>query len=96
MTTQDNFNYSELFTDYVAPLGRKFTVENQLENNISRTTIQKLKHNMYSNIEVSICGWRGEANSHDVWFFDGFKMSMKFGGLSLEQAVVEANILINN
>ena len=96
MTAQDNFNYSELFTDYVTPVGRKFTVENQLGNSISRTTIQKLKHNMYSNIEVSICGWYGRDNSHDVWFFDGFKMSMKFDGLSLEQAVVEANILINN
>ena len=52
----------------------KFTVENQEENNISRTTKQTIKHFLYSNNEVIISGMDG---SHSVWHKQGRRMSHK-------------------
>lgn len=70
-----------------------FTIENQLENNISRTTSQTIKHSLYSNNEVSISGLDG---SHDVWYKFGHRMQMVAEGLSLVDAVEFSNKFIKS
>jgi hypothetical protein len=70
-----------------------FTIENQLENNISRTTSQTIKHSLYSNNEVSISGLDG---SHDVWHKFGHRMQMVAEGLSLVDAVEFSNKFIKS
>jgi len=70
-----------------------FTIENQLENNISRTTSQTVKHNLYGNNEVSISGLDG---SHDVWHKFGHRMQMVAEGLNISQAVEFANNFIKS
>jgi hypothetical protein len=68
-----------------------FTIENQLENNISRTTSQTVKHNLYGNNEVSISGLDG---SHHVWHKFGHRMQVVAEGLSLVEAVEFSNKFI--
>lgn len=69
----------------------KFTIENQKENRISRTTNQTIKHFLYSNNEVSISGMDGK---HSVWHKQGHKMSQKIDNLNINDAVDFANKLI--
>ena len=71
----------------------KFTVENQKDNRISRTTTQSIKHVLYRNNEVTISGMNGK---HSVWHNQGHRMSQKIDGLSILEAVDFANELINN
>ena len=93
MTNTENFDYSLL--DYSLPVINEFKKENQKENHISITTTQSLKHNIYSNIEVTISGIHNNENKTDVWTFDGKIMRMVFENITLDQAIIEANILIN-
>ncbi len=69
----------------------KFTIENQKENSISRTTKQTVKHFLYSNNEVSISGMDG---NHSVWHKQGHRMSQKIDNLNINDAVDFANKLI--
>ena len=92
MTTTENFDYSFLL-DLVSQSNKK---ENQVENNISTTTKQTLKHCLYSNVEVTISVNYNDETDTSVWVFDGEKMSRKFNNISLEKAIIEANKLINN
>ena len=69
----------------------KFTIENQKENRISRTTNQAIKHFLYSNNEVSIVGMDGK---HSVWHKQGKRMSQKIDNLNINDAVDFANKLI--
>ncbi len=70
-----------------------FTIANQQDNKITNTTTQTVKHVLYSNNEVSICGMN---NIHSVWHKQGHRMSQKVDGLNLKDAVEFANNLINN
>ena len=70
-----------------------FTIANQQDNKITNTTTQTLKHNLYSNNEVTISGMD---NLHSVWHKQGHRMSQKVDGLSLADAVDFANNLIKN
>ena len=70
-----------------------FTIANQKDNKITNTTIQTIKHVMYSNNEVSISGMN---NIHSVWHKQGHRMSQKVDGLNLSEAVDFANNLIKN
>ncbi len=71
----------------------KFTKENQKGNRISRTTIQRVKHFIYSNNEVSISGIDGR---HSVWHKQGHRTRQKINDLTLSEAVDFANNFINN
>jgi len=95
MTTTENFDYSFLL-DLVSQSNNEFKKENQVENNISTTTKQTLKHCIYSNVEVTISVNYNDETDTSVWVFDGEKMSRKFNNISLEKAIIEANKLINN
>ena len=95
MTTTENFDYSFLL-DLVSQSNNEFKKENQVENNISTTTKQTLKHCLYSNVEVTISVNYNDETDTSVWVFDGEKMSRKFNNISLEKAIIEANKPINN
>ena len=71
----------------------KFTIENQKGNNITRTTSQTVKHAMYGNNEVSICGMNG---SHTVWHKQGSRITRINDGLNLNDALSFANNFIKN
>tara|TARA_R110000822_G_scaffold64563_2_gene158361 strand:- start:34 stop:255 length:222 start_codon:yes stop_codon:yes gene_type:complete len=71
----------------------KFTIENQQDNKITKTTVQTIKHFIYANNEVSISGING---AHSVWHKQGKRMSQKIKALSISEAVDFANKLINN
>jgi hypothetical protein len=73
---------------------KTFTTENQKGNNITTTTVQTLKHAIYSNIEVSISGRWNTKNECSVWVNTGSRMTQKFSNLTLDQAIVEANKLV--
>lgn len=68
-----------------------FTIDNQKGNKITWTTSQVVRHNLYSNNEVSISGMRGV---HTVWHKCGHRMSQKANNLTLQQAVDFANQFI--
>jgi hypothetical protein len=70
-----------------------FTITNQQENRVSRTTRQTIKHFLYSNNEVSISGMDGK---HSVWHKQGSRMSQKVDNLNIVDAVKFANNLINS
>jgi hypothetical protein len=70
-----------------------FTIANQKGNNITWTTSQKVKHNLYSNNEVSISGMGGV---HTVWHKFGHRISQKANNLNLQQAVDFANKFIKS
>jgi len=71
----------------------EFTIENQKGNKITWTTSQKVKHNLYSNNEVSISGMGGV---HTVWHKQGSRISQKAWGLNLLDAIDFANKYIKN
>ena len=71
----------------------KFTIANQKGNNITRTSNQTIKHIMYGNNEVSICGMD---SNHTVWHKQGSSISQKADGLNLNEAIDFANNFINN
>ena len=70
-----------------------FTIANQKGNNITWTTSQKVKHNLYSNNEVSISGMGGV---HTVWHKQGHRISQKASGLDLLDAISFANKFIKS
>ncbi len=94
MTNTENFNYS-LGLNYSLPVKNEFKKENQKENHISITTEQTLKHNIYGNIEVTIHGIYNDESRTSVWTFDGKRMKRVFEKITLDQAITEANRLIN-
>lgn len=71
-----------------------FTIENQKENRISRTTTQTVKHVIYSNVEVTITGWFDKLTGCSVWKKQGRKVSMIECELDLNKAIEIANQLI--
>tara|TARA_R110002167_G_scaffold114618_1_gene288518 strand:- start:531 stop:785 length:255 start_codon:yes stop_codon:yes gene_type:complete len=73
---------------------KNFTTENQKENNVTRTTTQTIKHFIYSNVEITICGWFNDSTNCKVWKKQGKKVSMVAEGLELTEAVELANKLI--
>jgi hypothetical protein len=74
----------------------QFTTANQVSNVISVTTTQTVKHNFYSNITVTISGRYNSNKDCSVWVNTGSRMSRKFEALNLDQAIIEANKLINS
>jgi len=70
-----------------------FTTTNQKENNISRTTTQTCSHSIFSNLKVTISGHN---NLFSVWSNTGVRTFLNAEGLTLDQAIVEGNNLINN
>ena len=68
-----------------------FTIDNQKGNKITWTTSQVVKHNLYSNNEVSISGMGGV---HSVWHKFGHRISQKANDLTLQEAVDFANQFI--
>lgn len=70
-----------------------FSIANQKENNTTRTTIQRVKHIMYSNNEVSISGID---NIYIVWLKQGSRISQKASNLNLIDAVIFANKFIRS
>tara|TARA_R110000796_G_scaffold5390_2_gene20237 strand:+ start:332 stop:553 length:222 start_codon:yes stop_codon:yes gene_type:complete len=70
-----------------------FTVENQKGNNITRTTSQTVRHILYGNNEVSVCGMD---NVHTVWHKQGSSISRINDGLNLNDALSFANNFIKN
>lgn len=70
-----------------------FTIANQQDNKITNTTTQTIKHNLYSNNEVTISGMN---ELHSVWLRQGHRMSQKVDNLNLADAVEFANNLIKN
>jgi hypothetical protein len=78
----------------------KFTIENQKGNKITNTTKQTVKLSIYSDNEVSITGiltriYMTDA-MHDVWHKQGKKMTKRGANLTLSEAVLFANNLINS
>jgi len=71
----------------------KFTIENQKGNHITRTTSQTVRHTLYGNNEVSVCGMD---NIHTVWHKIGSRISRVNDGLNLNDAVSFANNFIKN
>ena len=71
----------------------KFTIENQKGNNITWTTSQVVRHNLYSNNEVSISGMD---NVHTVWHKQGSRITRINDGLNLNDAISFANNFIKN
>ena len=71
----------------------KFTIENQKGNNITRTSSQTVKHILYSNNEVSVCGMD---NNHTVWHKQGPRITRVNDGLNLNDALSFANNFIKN
>lgn len=86
------FDYSTFFTNEKQQV-KTFSVDRQKWNNISNTTIQKVKHDIFKNIRVSISG---SDLGFNVWLKVGKNITMKFEKLTLIQAVNEANKLIKN
>ena len=68
-----------------------FSIDNQKGNKITWTTSQVVKHNLYSNNEVSISGMGGV---HTVWHKFGHRISQKANDLTLQEAVDFANQFI--
>ena len=72
---------------------KTFTIEGQQGNRITRTTKQIVKHNLYSNNEVIICGLD---KLHTVWLRQGHRMMQKADKLRLVDAIDFANNIIRN
>ena len=69
----------------------KFTIEGQKGNSISWTTTQKVKHAIFSNVDVTISGMRG---NHSVWVRMSKNMKRVADDLSLVDAIEMGNELI--
>ena len=69
-----------------------FTVSNQAENRISRTTTQTVKHNFYSNQEFSIVG----LDTFNLWRKRGTSLSMIQEFDTLEEAIEVGNKLVSS
>ena len=70
-----------------------FSIDNQKGNKITWTTSQVVKHNLYSNNEVSISGMGGV---HTVWHKFGHRITRVNDGLNLNDALSFANHFIKN